>query len=481
MRSQFILMATALAVVLGLSSCGALLALDTSGGVAVRTTDYNPGYGYGSYRLGYDEARRQALFLSDKMAYELALNEAQFEAVYEINLDYLLNMRGERSIYGDYWVRRNSDMFYVLNPTQYNVFVNYDYFYRPVSWTNNYYSYNIYNYYDNSVYYYNQPVYYDSYRGGRNQLSNSYYAGRFGERTGSPIIIDPSDNNYQGGRGYKDYRGGAVERSGSTPSRSFGNVQNNDYRSRDTRSFSGSNNQRSFGGGQTAPSRSVTSNSFGGSRQTYDQQRSSSSSSTTTTPSRSFGNSSSTTTRSYSNSSSTTTAPTRSFGNSSSTPSRSTNTNSDSFSGSRQNYDQQRSSSSSTTTPSRSFGNSSSTTTTRSYSNSSSTTTAPTRSFGNSSSTPSRSTNTNSDSFGGSRQNYDQQRSSSSSSTSSSSSSAPTRSFGNSSSAPSRSTSSGSFGGSRQNINSSTQSQPSSSSGSTTAPSRSFSSTQVYN
>ena len=402
MRSQFILMATALAGVLGLSSCGALLALDTSGGVAVRTTDYNPGYGYGSYRLGYDEARRQALFLSDKMAYELALNEAQFEAVYEINLDYLLNMRGERSIYGDYWVRRNSDMFYVLNPTQYNVFVNYDYFYRPVSWTNNYYSYNIYNYYDNSVYYYNQPVYYDSYRGGRNQLSNSYYAGRFGERTGSPIIINPSDNNYQGSRGYKDYRGGAVERSGSTPSRSFGNVQNNDYRSRDTRSFSGSNNQRSFGGGQTAPSRSVTSNSFGGSRQTYDQQRSSSSSSTTTTPSRSFGNSSSTTT-------------------------------------------------------------------------------APTRSFGNSSSTSSRSANTNSDSFGGSRQNYDQQRSSSSSSTSSSSSSAPTRSFGNSSSAPSRSTSSGSFGGSRQNINSSTQPQPSSSSGSTTAPSRSFSSTQVYN
>ena len=456
MRSQFILMATALAGVLGLSSCGALLALDTSGGVAVRTTDYNPGYGYGSYRLGYDEARRQALFLSDKMAYELALNEAQFEAVYEINLDYLLNMRGERSIYGDYWVRRNSDMFYVLNPTQYNVFVNYDYFYRPVSWTNNYYSYNIYNYYDNSVYYYNQPVYYDSYRGGRNQLSNSYYAGRFGERTGSPIIINPSDNNYQGSRGYKDYRGGAVERSGSTPSRSFGNVQNNDYRSRDTRSFSGSNNQRSFGGGQTAPSRSVTSNSFGGSRQTYDQQRSSSSSSTTT-------------------------APSRSFGNSSSTPSRNTNTNSDSFGGSRQNYDQQRSSSSSTTAPSRSFGNSSSTTTTRSYSNSSSTTTAPTRSFESSSSTPSRSTNTNSGSFSGSRQNYDQQRSSSSSSTSSSSSSAPTRSFGNSSSAPSRSTSSGSFGGSRQNINSSMQPQPSSSSGSTTAPSRSFSSTQVYN
>ena len=36
-------------------------------------------------------------FLVDKMAYELGLTDAQYQAVYEINLDYLLNMQGERS------------------------------------------------------------------------------------------------------------------------------------------------------------------------------------------------------------------------------------------------------------------------------------------------------------------------------------------------------------------------------------------------
>lgn len=37
--------------------------------------------------MGHAEARREALFLTDKMAYELGLNEAQHDAVYEINFD----------------------------------------------------------------------------------------------------------------------------------------------------------------------------------------------------------------------------------------------------------------------------------------------------------------------------------------------------------------------------------------------------------
>ena len=35
--------------------------------------------------MGYNEARQEALFLTDKMAYELGLNQAQYDAVYEIN------------------------------------------------------------------------------------------------------------------------------------------------------------------------------------------------------------------------------------------------------------------------------------------------------------------------------------------------------------------------------------------------------------
>ena len=38
--------------------------------------------------MSYEQARNQALFLTDKMAYELNLTDAQYEAAYEINLDY---------------------------------------------------------------------------------------------------------------------------------------------------------------------------------------------------------------------------------------------------------------------------------------------------------------------------------------------------------------------------------------------------------
>ena len=44
--------------------------------------------------MSYNAAKNEALFLSDKMAYELNLTAAQYEAVYEINLDYLMSLRG---------------------------------------------------------------------------------------------------------------------------------------------------------------------------------------------------------------------------------------------------------------------------------------------------------------------------------------------------------------------------------------------------
>ena len=40
--------------------------------------------------ISHEEAKDDALFLTDKMAYELSLTDDQYEAVYEINLDYLL-------------------------------------------------------------------------------------------------------------------------------------------------------------------------------------------------------------------------------------------------------------------------------------------------------------------------------------------------------------------------------------------------------
>ena len=36
--------------------------------------------------MSYMEAKKEALYLSDKMAWELSLTNAQYDAVYEINL-----------------------------------------------------------------------------------------------------------------------------------------------------------------------------------------------------------------------------------------------------------------------------------------------------------------------------------------------------------------------------------------------------------
>ena len=64
--------------------------------------------------MSYEQARQQALFLTDKMAYELNLTDEQYEAAYEINLDYLMGVRTVDDLYGPYWERRNLDLSYIL-------------------------------------------------------------------------------------------------------------------------------------------------------------------------------------------------------------------------------------------------------------------------------------------------------------------------------------------------------------------------------
>ena len=70
--------------------------------------------------MSYNAAKHEALFLSDKMAYELNLTAAQYEAVYEINLDYLMSLNGHGDVFGIWWDRRNADLRYVLNSWQYD-------------------------------------------------------------------------------------------------------------------------------------------------------------------------------------------------------------------------------------------------------------------------------------------------------------------------------------------------------------------------
>ena len=64
--------------------------------------------------MPYSVAREQALYLTDKMAYELRLNSWQYEQVYQTNLDYFLSIDSEPQAYGAYWTYRNDDLYYIL-------------------------------------------------------------------------------------------------------------------------------------------------------------------------------------------------------------------------------------------------------------------------------------------------------------------------------------------------------------------------------
>ena len=87
--------------------------------------------------MSYNAAKHEALFLSDKMAYELNLTAAQYEAVYEINLDYLMSINGHADVFGIWWDRRNADLRFVLDAWQYDKYITLAYFYRPVAWRAN--------------------------------------------------------------------------------------------------------------------------------------------------------------------------------------------------------------------------------------------------------------------------------------------------------------------------------------------------------
>ena len=177
--------------------------------------------------MGYEQARQQALFLADKMAYELNLTEEQYEAVYEINLDYLMSVNNEYDLFGDYWRHRNLDLSYVLLDWQYRAFCAASYFYRPLSWYGGYWHFSIYSRYPyRDYFYFGRPHFYHVYRGGHGWHHNggrSWYHGRsFAPHGGRDHHVGMRTHYDRGGRGgYNGGRGGYNGGRGGNPGRSF--------------------------------------------------------------------------------------------------------------------------------------------------------------------------------------------------------------------------------------------------------------------
>lgn len=200
--------------------------------------------------MSYEQARDQALFLTDKMAYELNLTDAQYEAAYEINLDYLMGVNSYDEVYGDYWTRRNLDLSYILLDWQYRAFCEATYFYRPLYWSAGYWHFGIYARYPHRDYFFfDRPRVYVGYRGGHSWNHNggrSWYKGRdfgasrgnnhFGMRDGfdrgdygrgrNGSMGQPGNNNRQGtvnrGNGMMNRNGATTGRNGSFGNRNQG-------------------------------------------------------------------------------------------------------------------------------------------------------------------------------------------------------------------------------------------------------------------
>ena len=127
----------------------------------------------GAFAMPYSSARKQALFLTDKMAYELNLTDGQYNAAYEINLDYFMNVDSDLDIFGFYWDLRDSELRYILTRRQYRLYKATEYFYRPINWTSNAFSFLIYSHYARDRFFRPAPRVYVTYSSGH--VYHSYH------------------------------------------------------------------------------------------------------------------------------------------------------------------------------------------------------------------------------------------------------------------------------------------------------------------
>lgn len=250
--------------------------------------------------MSYEQARQQALFLTDKMAYELNLTEDQYEAAYEVNLDYLMSVDTYDDLYGAYWRQRNMDLSYILLDWQYRTYINATYFYRPLYWNAGYWHFGIYARYPRRDYFYfGRPHFYVSYRGGHSWRVNgnrSWYYGRSfgGPHPGGHPRVGMRDGFNRGdyGRGRSFGNRNRENRPQMNPNRGFGNA-------------SRPNNNAGFGN-SSRPQYGGFGNNNGGFRNNNDRPQNNGG----------FGNSNSRPNRGFGSSNSST-SNNRGFGNSS--------------------------------------------------------------------------------------------------------------------------------------------------------------------
>lgn len=218
--------------------------------------------------MSYEQARQQALFLTDKMAYELNLTDDQYEAAYEVNLDYLMGVDTYDDLYGVYWRQRNLDLSYILLDWQYRNFCAASYFYRPLYWDGGFFHFGIYARYPRRDYFFfGRPHFYTVYCGGHSWRMNGGRSWYHGRQFGAPrpgnrephFGMRDSFNRGDYGRGktFGNMNRQSSTRTTVTRDHQFGNVN---------RPNNGGSSFGSRSNGSLENNRSNSSSSFGGNR-----------------------------------------------------------------------------------------------------------------------------------------------------------------------------------------------------------------------
>ena len=209
--------------------------------------------------MSFGRAQAEALYLTDKMAYELNLNDQQYNDAYEINLDYFLRVDSPSDIYGSYYSYRLDDLRCILYDWQYSLLSAADYFLRPIIWRAGAWHFPIYSYYNRGYYYYSRPSVYISYRGAHSRYYHhgGFYSGRRPHWDGGLRGRDMHHPSHS-----VHYSSPASPRHGSGSYRS----SHGDYRSHGCSGHSGMNPGRNhFSGSDSHGRGSGRGNSFDGS------------------------------------------------------------------------------------------------------------------------------------------------------------------------------------------------------------------------
>lgn len=147
--------------------------------------------------MSISKMRQNTRFLTDRMAHELRLSPQQYDDVYEVNYDFINNVRYlmddvvrgydyALNRYYDFLDVRNDDLRWILSSAQYRRFLTAEHFYRPIYANNNKWQFRVFTVYTNvNFFYFGKPRHYTTYCGGhyRTHFNNvSYYKTHYHNR-----------------------------------------------------------------------------------------------------------------------------------------------------------------------------------------------------------------------------------------------------------------------------------------------------------